>query len=105
MTSNNGRSAIQVFSHTLRRPVGIKHAENNEHKSAYQYTKLKPKSYKQEMAFFIKTYVRYMSNPLSGPSKPGSDPSENFSGPPARADRLIMFTRAWYWRETYVHGC
>jgi len=51
MASNN-RSAIQVFSHTLRRPVGIQHAENNEHKSAYQYTNLKPKSYKQEMAFF-----------------------------------------------------
>jgi hypothetical protein len=40
------------FSHTLRRPVGIQHAENNEHKSAYQYTQLKPKSYEQEMEFF-----------------------------------------------------
>ena len=53
MAPNNRRSAIQVFSHTLRRPVGIQHAENNEHKSAYQYTNLKPKSYKQEMAIFF----------------------------------------------------
>jgi hypothetical protein len=50
MASNNRRSAIQVFSHALRRPVGIQHAQNNEHKSANQYTNLKPKSYKQKMA-------------------------------------------------------
>lgn len=75
-----GEVQSKFFSHTLRRPVGIQHAENNEHKSAYQYTKLKRKSHEQEMAFF-KIILRYMSIPLSGPPKPGSGPSETFFGP------------------------